>query len=53
MTVSEGLTVCLDRNIFTMNDYYPDWLIYTDASGSLSGGKGIVKLAFELDIAWV
>jgi hypothetical protein len=26
-------------------------LIYTDASGS--GGRGIIKLAFEIDIDWV
>jgi len=43
--------VTLDRNVFSYAQYHPDWLIYTDAAGS--GGRGIIKLAFEIDIDWV
>lgn len=49
--MADGLTVTLDRNVFSLAHYQPDWLIYTDAAGS--GGRGIIKLAFEIDIDWV
>ena len=42
LTVNEGIMVKIDRgnnNCFSINDYYPDWLIYTDITGTSAGGS--------------
>ena len=55
--MNEGFLVKLDRannNCFSIYDYYPDWLIYTEVTGSaLSGGQGLIKMAFEIDLQWI
>ena len=56
ITVNEGFLVKLDRgnsNVFALHDYYPDWLIYTDLSGSQGGQSGLIKMAFEIDLSWI
>lgn len=59
LTVNEGLMARLDRNanssVFTLQDYYPDWLIYTDMTAGSSSGQqqGIMRMAFEIDLQWV
>lgn len=35
-----------------MNEYYPDWLIYTDLAGTNSSA-GIMKMCFEIKLDWV
>ena len=42
-----------NQNIFSINDYYPDWLIYTEISGTASGSNGIIKMSFEVELPWV
>ena len=47
--------VKLDRsnnNVFTLYDYYPTWLVYTDITGT-GMNQGLVKSAFEIDLEWV
>ena len=35
LSVSEGTMMCLDKNkTFELEGYYPDWIIYTEASAS-------------------
>lgn len=59
LTVNEGLLVKVDRSpqssVFALYDYYPDWLVYTDISGggSVSGGNGLIRMALEVEIAWI
>jgi hypothetical protein len=53
LTVNEGLMLKIDRgnsNLFSLSDYYPDWLIHTDLSGTASGASGLIKMAFEVDL---
>lgn len=49
--------VKIDRassSCFAINDYYPDWLIYTDIAGTgLSGQQGMIRMAFEINLEWV
>ena len=40
-------------NIFSLSDYYPDWLIHTDLTGSASGASGIIKMGFEVELSWI
>ena len=42
-----------NSNVFTMQDFYPDWLIYTDLSGMASGASGLIKMAFEVELPWI
>ena len=42
-----------NSNLFTMLDYYPDWLIHTDLSGTASGASGLIKMAFEVELSWI
>lgn len=56
LTVNEGMMLKVDRansNLFTLLDYYPDWLIHTDLSGTASGASGLIKMAFEVELPWI
>jgi hypothetical protein len=52
LTVNEGLLVKVDRKSnLGINQYYPDWVIYTELSGA--GQSGIMKMSFEIKLSWV
>ena len=54
LTADEQVIVKTDRwTCFELNDYHPDWLIYTELSGNASGNKGIIRLASEIKVKWV
>ena len=53
LTVHEGFTLKVDRaSTFATWEIYPDWLIYTEASGGGSN-MGQIKMGFEVKLKWV
>ena len=53
LTVNEGLIVKVERSCnFGINQYYPDWVIYTELAGTNSS-TGLMKMCFEVELEWV
>lgn len=54
LTADEQVIVKTDRwTCFELSGYFPDWILYTDLSGSANGNKGIVRLASEIKVKWI
>lgn len=41
-----------NSTVFSLLDYYPDWLIYTEIAGT-AAGQGLIRLAFEVELPWI
>ena len=53
LTVNEGVLLKTDRNTcFSIYEYYPDWLLYTDISGT-ANGQGLIKMGCTIKLDWI
>lgn len=54
LTANEQVIVKTDRwTAFELYQNYPDWVLYTELTGSGKGNKGIMKLASEIKVKWI
>jgi len=54
LTADEQVIVKTDKwSCFDMFEHFPDWVLYTELTGSGTNNKGVMRLASEIKVKWI